>query len=222
MPIPRKRFRKRKGGFRGPRPSSYMDKAQRGLYLAGKALAVAQGVRSIVNSEKKTYTKTVFNAVTVSSTGSMQEISSIAQGDDYTNRDGRSVLAKSLELKGWLNAHPSASTTMLRIIVFRDNNADGTDPVALDLLQSNTTYSLRNPDPTDMKRFSIYVDKLYMLDTQKSALAKVDIFRNLNHHIKFDASSGSNQGSLWVYVLSNLASNTPTVALTSRVRFYDN
>jgi len=198
-----------------------MGTAQKGLYMAGTALSIARGVKSLVNSEKHTYSKVV-SAGTITSTGSMQELSNIAQGDEYTNRQGRSVLCKSLELNGWMVQNASATTTILRIIIFRDNNADGSTPVSTEVLTSNNTYSLRNPEPHNMKRFNILLDKVYTFDSAKSKIAKFSFFKNMNSHIKFANGANSNQGSLWCYLLSNEPTNAPTVNLNSRVRFYDN
>lgn len=217
----RRRYKRKPYNRKGP--SSYMGTAQKGLYLAGRALSIAQGVRSIINSEKKTYTSQVLNG-TQSTTATIVELSGISQGDDYFNRDGRSILAKSLEVSGWLYMNNSATTTAIRIIIFKDNNADGSDPTALDVLQTSNTYSLRNPDPHQMKRFHIMLDKLYLLDTAKSRMAKFDYFKNLNHHIKYAGTTGnvSNEGSLWALLISNEPVNQPTLNLTSRIRFYDN
>lgn len=203
------------------RPTDYMGTASKGLYLAGTALNVARGVKALVNSEKHTYSRTV-SASTINSTGSMVELSNISQGDEYTNRQGRSILAKSLELNGWMVQNPSASTTVLRIIIFRDNNADGSTPVSTEVLTSNNTFSLRNPEPHNMKRYQILLDKVYTFDDAKSKIAKFSFYKQMNKHIKFANGANSNQGSLWCYLLSNEPTNAPTVNLNSRIRFYDN
>jgi len=222
MPIHRGYKRRGRYNKRSRRPINYMATAQKGLFLAGKALSVAQGVKAIVNSEKHTYSRTISSS-TIGNTGTMTEITNVPQGDDFCDRTGRSILAKSVELNGWVFKNSSATTTVLRVIIFKDLNADGSNPTATDLLTADNTYSLRNPAPHQMKRFKIMLDKNYFLDDAKSKMAKVHFFRELNHHIKYASTSAdSNEGSLWVYLVSNESTNLPTLNLESRLRFYDN
>lgn len=219
--MPRQRRARKRNNNKGA--MGYMDRASKGLFLASKAFTIAKGLKNVINSEKKTYDVEIINS-TQGTTGSIVELTGMAQGDDYNGRDGRSILLKSLEVKGVMVRNTSSTSTIIRIILFKDNNADGSNPTALELLTTDSNNSLRNAAPHNMKRFHIYVDKVYMLDAAKSNLAKFDFYKELNHHVKYasSAASTSNEGSLWCYLVSNDGINSPSITLRSRVRYYDN
>lgn len=221
-----KRYNRRRYRRRAPNPMGYMGKAQKGLYLAGKALAVAQGVKSIINAEKKLKENSF--ATTQGTTPTVLACSGIAQGDDYNGREGRSVLAKSIQIHGFHTMNISAATTVIRYILFQDlDNSAGTIPTATQLMGSATpsTYELRNPDPIMRKRFKVLADKLYCQDQYgKGITSKIDIFHKLNHHIKFSGTAATSYGQGHVYLMfwSSDNTNQPTVNLNSRLRYYDN
>jgi len=193
--------------------------------LAKSAWAGVKMIKGIVNSEKKSYTNSL--STTLSTTPSLVAISGIAQGDDFTAREGRSILAKSCQLTGYHTASTAAATTVVRYIIFIDNDNSGSAPTALQLMGSATPdgYALRNADPIYMKRFKILLDKTYMLDnTGKGITSKIDYFGALSHHIKFSGTGASDygQGGVFLMVWCTNGSNQPTCNIQTRLRYYDN
>ena len=73
-------------------------KARGAADLALKALSGVKMLKGIVNSEKKSYIQYVVGASSIA--GTMNQLSVISQGDTYGTRDGASVLAKGMTVKG--------------------------------------------------------------------------------------------------------------------------
>jgi len=194
------------------------------LSTAGKALTVAYGVKKLLNVERKILDNTI--NVAPSTSGLVINLTNCSQGDDYNNRQGDSILAKSIDLRYSVQMNASASFTTARCMLVRDNWQQGTDPTFSELLENPTnTRSFLNHDQNG--RFTILMDQKIVLlqSTEKSAFVSDKHF-NLNHHIKFtgtdnlDASNSA--GHLYLMVMSNEATNTPTFYGFSRFRFIDN
>ncbi len=205
--------------------TGYWGKAERGISLGAKALAVAYGLKKLINVEKKTCDSQVSG--TQGNTGAIQNVTACAQGDDYNNRQGRSVRAVSLEWQGNISQHASATSSQYRIVVFIDKNNQGVIPSATDLMTTDVFSSLRDGRPDNLSRYRILSDEMYVLDHDAMGTTlQVNGFRRLNHHVKFsgtdaaDASAG--QGSVWVYTVSNEATNVISHLLNFRFRYIDN
>jgi hypothetical protein len=192
--------------------------------MAYTAYKTSRMLKGIINSEKKVHSSSTSS--TVNSTGYVVCMSQIIQGDDYTSREGRSILLKSLEMKNNLQKHASATFSTVRVIIFkdtqqRDNSSD--TPLITDVLQTAQPMSLRNPDPTKMRRFQILKDKRVTLSDQLPAI-NWDHYLPLNYHLKFNgtAANDSAQGSIFLLAISDEATNVPTPDFQWRLRFYDN
>ena len=102
----------------------------------------------------------------------------------------------------------------------------GTAPTATDIFTADSVNALRLNAPDSMKRFKIMSDNLYKLSANGQRQAIIKIFKPLNHHIRYtgtldnDASQGP--GSLWLYIVSDEATNTPTATVRARFRYIDN
>jgi len=151
----------------------------------------------------------------------------IAQGDDYDERNGRSIRLKSLEWFGNLTMNASATNSQYRLIIFVDHANQGVAPAVTDLLVSDAFASMRNGAPDNMKRYTILSDELYLLDSDShGATLVVKGFRKLETHMKFSgtgaavASQGEN--SIWAYAVSNEATNTVAQNVNFRLRYIDN
>ena len=86
--------------------------------------------------------------------------------------------------------------------------------------------SFRNGDPNNMKRYKILLDKKYTFSDTGVQRRDIKYYKKLYGHQKFsgttnaDASAGQN--SLWIYLVSTEATNTPTLHVDSRYRYIDN
>jgi len=212
---------------RGKRPTSIRSsvsnmKVSDAAYLAQKAWSAVKMISTLINVEEKLFD--VASSVNPSSTGNIINLSNIAEGSDYNNRDGLSILTQSLTFNTIMTKHASAVNTFLRVILFRDNDQRGTDPAVTDVLE---TASVIAPIMHfSANRFTIVDDKMFVLtDSSATALQSRSTYK-LNKHIYFNNTTGvdaSNyEGALYALILSDQATNTPTIAYYSRLAFTDN
>lgn len=203
----------------------YNNKSFNWASMAKKAFYGVRMLKGIVNSEKKTFTTTI-NA-NQNTTALVQCLNLMAQGDDYNLREGRSILAKSIEYKLLITANvASTANQYIRIVVFQDTTLDGTNTPTAGELISNVS-SLRNPDPVYMKRFIILSDKqIYLSPNSGSGNLVCEYYKKLSHHIKF-AGTGAvvgnmGEGSIWMILVSDQTTNVPNILGETRLRYYDN
>ena len=80
-------------------------------------------LKGLINVEYKKHDITMGTDITNS--GTIQSLSRVPQGDTNDARDGNSILAKYIQLKFSLVAHASADHTVVRCILFKYINSDG-------------------------------------------------------------------------------------------------
>lgn len=211
---------RRKGGngFR-----KYASTASRVANTAYTALKIAQGVSSLVNAELKYHDQSMLN--TPDDSGTVDFLSGIPEGDDNTQRNGRSIRAKSIYLTGSVAQNASATETIVRIIVFRDKSGAGTPPIVLDVLSVTDVTSPLNVD-TAGNRFQILSDQRFQFSNSGSKIAWIKRYIPLNFHINYlytDGTPGScGTNAIYVIMISNETTNPPGVELNARIQFIDN
>lgn len=181
-------------------------------------------IKSLINVESK-FCDTNFATTAVNTTGGIQWISSISEGSDYNNRDGLSVKAANMFLRGTVTVAttPTNYAQNLRFIVFIDKESVGT-PTTTDLLESPTNY-VSPLNHTNGKRFQILWDKVYDVQVTGSSGRVIKLWRKLGHHIKWlNTTTGVKQGHIYVAYLSdgNAAGVNPNLTFYSRIRYIDN
>lgn len=132
---------------------------------AKKALALAMRIKSQLNVEYK-HIDVADLSLSAVDTGTVTSLTPIAEGDDNTNREGRSIRAKSIQLKALIESNTTANTTQtVRIIIFKDNQNQGSTPSMADVLKASTTLPIVELRETDEEqgRFKVYYDKVVNL-----------------------------------------------------------
>lgn len=218
--MPRRKFRKSR---KRARPW-YMRKYN-ALEVAGKAWSGVKYLKKLVNVERKKYDTEVVATSVNNSTGSVTALTTIAQGDNDGERGGLSIKPQSLLIRGTLLCSASASGTMVRIMVVRDNEqvAD-TDPSINNILDGNITVTALAPlNNLTVGRYTMLYDKLMVLDPQRP-FKSFEIFKELSGHIRYNgtASSDIQKHGMYVCVISNEATNYPTLNFAARLSYTDN
>ncbi len=189
------------------------------------ALAKTVGIiKTLVNSETH-YIDTSFTDP-VSSTATIEDLSLVAQGDTEVTRSGNSILFKDILMRFAVTQHVNATTTFIRMVIFIDHQNDGVQITHAELMDiTGSTLSHLNKDVG--KRVTILKDMYIELDDSRSQSWSSKVYFSLaNIRAKYigtgatAASLGSN--SLHIFMMSDQATNTPTVSWESRVKFYDN
>jgi hypothetical protein len=195
--------------------------------LANRALAVFKGASSLLlNAEFKHIDATV--AAAVSTTPSITALCVLAQGDTNITRDGNSIKCTGFDFRFFWSINASATNSLARLVIFIDTRNVGAAPTATDVFASSTI-ALPNVD-SQPNRFVILFDSTVSLVLAASSRQFVSSAMSLaalrGVHFTFNGNAGTvadlRGACLFAYVLSNEATNTPSVDLQCRTWFVDN
>lgn len=180
------------------------------------ALKEVRKLKSIVMADLKATVVNLEAAVPLVTAAVPLELTQIAEGPDNNERDSRVITLQRIVIQGQLTGG-GGNTSVVRMIVFRDNSNDGTDPTAADIFGSSTVFAqgdVRTPDPESADRFKILLDRSITIggatgNDNFSRAFKID--RKLNTKCYFAGTTGiANKGSLWYMVCHNLAASAVT------------
>jgi len=226
----RKFIKKRKPILKRRRGTAWYNKKYSVGDLAHKAYRGVKYIKGLINVEKKFF-DVAGTAQAISSTPLILNLSNIATGDDYNQRDGNSILLQSLQWRIAMYANSAAVAHRIRIIVFRDNDQRGTDPAASDLLEVTGSNNIINSPLLHYvnQRFSVLSDKVYTLCINgDNYFRTVKKFMKMPQgtHIKYQSTAGADasnwEGALYALFVSVDVTNTPSMDYYFRLRFTDN
>lgn len=217
----KKRFVRRRR-FKKKAPSAWSSAKN----LAWKGYKLAKYVKSLVNVEKKFIDTT--STVATSTTPTIAPLTLVAEGDDYNQRNGRSIKLKSLQCRYYLNANASATQSyMVRVLIFIDKDSRGSAPTSSELLQDNTNFN----SPINLnngKRFVVLYDKISDISPTNTddSLKWKSYFKQLAMHTSF-MGTGATQGDadtnhIYLCYFSTGGAYPPGFSYYFRTRFIDN
>lgn len=217
----RKNYRRRR---RKPAASSWGSYAN----TAVRALSLASRVASMVNVEYKNI-DTVSTA-TLSTTWQVVNLTLCAQGDDQTNRNGRSIKSQSLMMQCGITANATATVPVrCRLVLVKDNQGLAANPNGTDIFTLNGTEALRVILNTQ-NRFQVIWDRMKTINTDGAGPSAISIrkYFKMSHHIKYQLTTATQTangpGSLFFLFLCDnaTAGQQPTISYAFRYRFVDN
>lgn len=194
--------------------------------IGQKAYQLAKYAISKINSESKYIDSTI--SETPSTAGGLVLLNGCAQGDGSTSRDGDSIRLQSVAANLYMSMNASSTTheNIVRVMIFVDLQTNGSTPAVTDVLLTANVNSFRNLSYGS--RFKVLYDQRFtMVDADNYATKLVPkLFFKIDYHQKF-SSTGSTISDIsahpvFMLLVSNAASNLPTVAGRTRVRFLDN
>lgn len=174
-----------------------------------------------LNVEKK------YNDVTVSSnpssSGALSTLAGVGQGDTASDREGISVKWTSIHMQCSLIMHNSATHTIVRMMILIDKQPNGSLASITDVLESADINSFNNKN--NAYRFKTLMNRKYTLNSEyPEKSAKFN--RKLSLHTRYTGSASSvsaiNSNNIIFLIVSDEATNTPSVNLEFRLRFVDN
>lgn len=207
--------------------------------LARKAWSGMKYLKSLINVERKFFDSVVDTFVPTAA-GQVFNLSSIAEGNDYNQRDGNSILLQSMLFRGTISG-PTTSPAgdIVRVVIFQDNDQRGVDPVTADLFEDTTNGLRLSNSPllhTVNKRFNILLDKRipvggYQVTATQAVSTGTDWWKTIKRyqkfkdsHIKFAGTSGADagqyEGCMYIYVQTVLALGS--ISWNCRLRYTDN
>lgn len=168
-------------------------------------------------------------------TGSITLLNGVAVGDDNTDREGRQVNIKSVQIKG--RCHPFDTTTLpthARIILVWDNATNGTAPTIADVMTAVNSNSF--PLVNNANRFTILRDMSFPIGgistTASSSYAMspsvhiVDAYLKIGQLTQYvntgaTAASVQNGGLFMITIGDQAAAAGGQFSVAVRVRFTD-
>jgi len=191
--------------------------------IAMKALKGVNYIRTLVNSEMKLFTQQN-SAVAQTYNGNVIQLTNITQGDDTSQRNGRSILINYLQLRGVFTK--GTGNDVLRYMIVRDKMQTGTAPAVDQILQTiGTTLAPFAPlDTSFAGRFQVLDTGMVTFSADHPTFVYKKFIR-LNKHCKWQTTAdggGTMEGHIYFISLSNVATNSCTVEFVSRVGYRDN
>ncbi len=190
--------------------------------MAYKGYKLATAIASTINTEYKFFD--IENNANPTTTGSLQYLNLVDQGDTSITRDGATARMKSLAMKWRAVQHASATNTFLRVLLFIETQPSGVTAGIADILQSVSTLSPR--EMLTRGNFIILKDWHVSLDSTADTSAYKEFYREIDLKTLWDGTGAGiadlERGAIGVVFLSNEATNAPGVDFFSRVRFVDN
>lgn len=172
-----------------------------------------------LNTERKHLDTSINSAF--SSTGSCTNMVAMAQGTDDNERIGRKIRLSSVNGHCIITQHASATESTVRLILFYWFDDD--DPTLADLLDASSQPH-SNLNVHKSMKFKVVINKMITLSSVSRTASNFNFYRKLNQRVDYDGTTSTSHadGSLWWGILSDEATNTPTVKMHTRVRYVDN
>ncbi len=192
--------------------------------LGRRALKGVVYLKNLINIETKYYDNV--GSVAVNSTGSVNQLTTIPQGLTSNDRVGNSIKLQSVTLSYTITKHASATTTLWRAILARDNDMTTVFPTISKILATTTAgYAHLSPytyNAIQAQRFGVLSDISGVLDANTLTVNQ-RISTKHNGHIKYTGPATSDQaeGNLFLFVITNEPTNAPTITWINRVEFTD-
>lgn len=209
--------------------SGWVGKASGALAIAQKALSMANFMKGMINCEKK-HLEGATNA-TFYNAGVTTCISDIGQGDNTNQRNGDSVLCRSIYVKMQFTKYAAAVSQGIRYLIWQDTGfaVGASAPTLADVLQYvASAYSCVSPLLRETQgRFKILRDKTFVLSDAKETEKIISEYIKVYTHIKWDntgtAYADRSKNHIYVSFISNDAVGEPSAyTMTNRIGYYDN
>lgn len=178
--------------------------------------------------EKKHYLLTDATGINQSTVATLTKLSTIAQGDTDTTRDGDRLTLKSLRFSATISN--SDTYNRFRVILFRWNPDDSTAPVVGDILQNTAGNLLDVLLPTHLDKasnFHVIHDRTYTTagNAENAAIGINKTFygkRLGSKTIQYNAGGTTGFRNVWMLTVSDSgAAAHPYIYYTSLLKFTD-
>lgn len=223
--MPYRRYYKKRRYTRRKKATSWYNRKYSIAQMASKAIKGVNYIRGLVNSEK--FKHDISGSQSIGYNGTVTSLVGITQGDGDGARTGNSIYVRSISMKGSIERNSAGSAIQkVRIMWLIDKQQVGdTVPAASDIL--DTTGSAIAPlsllNDTTVGRFTILKSRLYNVTSDKPCVT-LNWNMSMRHHVRFNGSTTTDiqKGAIYMLVISDAATNLPTLDRFIRVSYHDN
>lgn len=186
-----------------------------------QAQAVATIARKQISRTSEWKHHTLALQICPSDAGVIQDLSAVPQGDTDTSRDGDTIFATSVQIRGLVNV--ADSHNQYRVIIFQWTPS--TTPVIADILNLSTGHHTRSMYETDKaNEYKILYDRVFLMvsssgDAVKQFNTKIRLSRR---KIQFIAGGTSGTRKVYMLVVSDSAAAThPCINCVAKLNYRD-
>jgi ABC-type molybdate transport system substrate-binding protein len=212
-----------------PAPTAFSRKVRR--TVGAPSLARRSGVRLM--GRENNYVDLASSTYGFDTTGSITLLATIAQGASVSQRIGKKVVLKSLQMRGTMYSAASTTIADAAYIIVYDRRPTGTLPNITDVLDSNSPFAFNKDDNAGRFKILKRVDRVFCGNTTtitaKSGYA-ADMWMSLRNLPVTFKSAGTGaigdieEGALYLITLGNGVEGSGTGAILQagfRVRYKD-
>lgn len=215
-------YKRRNYRRRGPKKPWYTKKYS-ALEIAGKAWTMAKYTKSLLNVERKKIEVSAA-ALSLTTAGLLTHLTAVPAGDGSNQRDGISILCKSLNLKGFIRPNGSDGLSrMVRISLLCDTQQIGdTVPGYTDVYSSSSVISHLNH--TTVGRFTILKEMTFILNPNDLTLRSFDWYIPLTKHARYNgpAATDIQKNGLYIATCVDDQTNAALITFDCRLSYTDN
>lgn len=213
----------RKGKFFKAVKSSWKNREKIGK-LAVSAYNGVKILRGLVNSEKH-LKDLVIGSTGVPDSGAVIALSAIGQGNTLGTRTGNTIFMRSLQFRGQVLKHASATNTAIRVMIVQDRMTNSAMPTAAQILTAvgTTTAPFATLNPFFLGRFKILYTKIIALDAEHE-MRLLNFYIGMKIHGRYQDGAATDEfkNQLYLVAVGSEPTNVPLIQGVSRLGFMDN
>lgn len=160
----------------------------------------------------------------VDTTGSIAALTNISQGDDLTNREGRTIRAKSLWVKfrAVYDVDNSPVISYYRVMIILDTEQRGTDPGINDILESSGGYLAFRANKYKRRFVSLY-DKVFWLDGVNRKSDFNEFYKRMNIPMDWSSATSTDKigNHIFLVAISSDPVNGPSLGYRTCLKYTD-
>lgn len=187
-------------------------------------------LKNLINVEFKNHDVEVNTGTDANDAGDITALNQVNQGDGTESRDGSQFRMKSLEMRYTMKLDPNDTEDRVgRVIIFLDNDPNGSTPNFSDLLDDTTVPTLSPRNLDNRHRFIFLYDKIFDLCQNGQTSFTDKIYMPLDHKVLFTGATATaangKKNLLYACFMSdypNASANDPDYRYHSRIRYIDN
>ncbi len=210
------------------RTSRYLGYAGSAVSTASKALAVAYGIKKLLNVEFKFHDVQETSTV-ITETPLIIQLTNVPQGDTDQTRDGAQIKLTRITIKYVLESNATSERNIVRCILVLDKQTNQAIYTIEDILSdvSNRDILVSGLNLDNKFRFSILYNKVHAISLNSpSAFFYREFTKELDMKIRFDNSTPSiadlTSYSLSWIIVGLAQANGAALTFFSRIRYVDN
>lgn len=179
-----------------------------------------------VKSIEKKYRPTI-GTTALTTAGTLVPLSNMAQGDQAINREGIKITLDQLYGKFLLTGNTIKDTgpSVVRLIILYDKEMHGTYPTTLNILETANVLSQFNH--VNRQRFRIIYDHVMTVGNDVDAYGYTHVWKyrsKLKGEVSYlgtsDTEGSQGANNIYMLVLTNEATNPPSIAYNLMLRYW--